>query len=275
MEIIKSTGEKEVFNKNKLCNSIKKTGAPKKIVETVCLLVEKKIVPGMTTNQIFRTALSYLIKEDIGSAAVYKLKRGVAELGPAGFIFEQYLETFLQAYGYQTKRDVIVKGQCISHEIDILARKQNNHYLVEAKYHNNPGIKTHVDVIMYSSARLIDITEWQEKREKQKNNHLAWIITNTKFTSSAIKYGKCKGIKLTGWSYPENESLEILLLRKKLFPITVLPSITRFAREQFASKKMILAQDLLPYSVEDLSKEFELSLTTAQKILKEVNELMI
>ena len=45
IEIIKSTGEKESFDKVKLCESIKHAGAPQDLADTVCSLVEKEVIP--------------------------------------------------------------------------------------------------------------------------------------------------------------------------------------------------------------------------------------
>src|SRR6185436_18168818 len=116
MEIIKSDGQIEPFNKVKFCGSLRKAGAPKELADTICTRVEEKIPPGASTSRIYRAALRYLVKEKIEVAARYSLHKGVAELGPAGFVFEQYVEAILQAHGYYTKRDQIIKGKCVSHE---------------------------------------------------------------------------------------------------------------------------------------------------------------
>ena len=98
---------------------------------------------------------------------------------------------------------------------------------MEAKYRNEPGIKTHIDVVMYGDARMADIARFEESagREKEIQSHILWLFTNTKFTSKAVVYTKCRNIRLTGWNYPTNKSLENLILDKKIYPITVLPSI--------------------------------------------------
>ena len=99
-------------------------------------------------------------------------------------------------------------------------------------------------------------------------------FTNTKFTSKAIDYAKCRGIRLTGWNYPADKSLENLILDKKIYPVTVLPSIGRFSLEQFAKKGLLLAQDLLPYSAQDFSREFGVSAKEAEKISAEAAQLI-
>ena len=276
MEIIKSAGHREKFNKDKLCGSLEKAGAPADLAKKVCDLTEKNISPGESTTKIFRTALDYLVKEDLNLAASYGLRRAIGELGPAGFLFEQYVEIILQAYGYETKRNVMMRGACVEHEVDVSAKKDGAHYIVEAKYRNEPGIKTHIDVVMYGDARMADIARFEEAagREKDIKSHILWLFTNTKFTGKAITYAKCRGIRLTGWNYPADKKLENLILDKKIFPITILPSVNGFKLEQFAKKGLLLAQDLLLYSARDLSGEFGLSAKDADKISAEVSRLL-
>jgi len=191
-------------------------------------------------------------------------------------LFEQYVEIILQTYGYQTKRDVMMRGACVDHEVDVSARKDGAHYIVEAKYRNEPGIKTHIDVVMYGDARMADIARFEESagREKDIQSHKLWLFTNTKFTEKAITYAKCRDIMLTGWNYPAGKSLENLILDKKIYPVTVLPSIGRFSLERFAEKGLLLARDLLPYSAQDFNREFGLSVKDAEKISAEISRLL-
>ena len=99
------------------------SGSAVRFGKKVCDLTEKNISTGESTAKIFRTALDYLVKEDLNLAASYGLRRAIGELGPAGFLFEQYVEIILQAYGYQTKRNVMMRGACVEHEVDVSAQK--------------------------------------------------------------------------------------------------------------------------------------------------------
>ncbi|MCH8986667.1 restriction endonuclease [Patescibacteria group bacterium] len=274
MEIIKASGEKQTYDRDKLCRSLKRVGVSAKVVDTICLAIEKEIQPGISTEQLAQKTSKYLKKEGLAFAARYNLKKSMCALGPHGFLFEKFVAALLQEYGYITKNNQIVKGECVTHEIDILAEKDNKHFLIEAKYHNTRGIKSDVQVAMYMYARLLDIATAQNKREKVKIPHRAWIFTNTKFTSKAIRYGKCMGISLTGWEYPYKESLEELIARKGLYPITVLPSVNTFAKEQMMQRGLLFARDILSYSEKDLVRKFRLHLNSAQRILKEARDLV-
>src|SRR3989344_781084 len=274
MKVFKETGEEETYNKGKFCDSLRNAGAPNDLVGSVCSYVEKELTPGITTSEIFRKASLYLVKENLHVAGRYNLKRGMRELGPAGFLFERFLEVMLKSMGYITLRNKIMEGECVSHEIDIIANKGGNHYFIEAKYHNMKGTKVHIDTIMYADARLEDIYRVEEVKEDIQATHSMWLITNTKFTTKAIKYGKCRGIKMTGWSYPKQENLEKLITEHVLYPVTVLPSIDKNSLEKFAQFNMMLAQDIVPYSPHDLVKKFEINQEKAFLIAKEANALV-
>jgi CRISPR/Cas system-associated exonuclease Cas4 (RecB family) len=273
MEVTKKTGEKEKYDPKKLCGSMERAGVPRELAQKICIEIEGELEPQVTTTKIFRETLRYLLKEDMELSARYSLRRAVDDLGPTGFLFEQYVEALLQAYGYDTKRNSIIKGECVQHEVDIFAKKAGINFLVEAKYRNEHNIKTHIDQVMYADARLMDIQRRQEQ-EGSKENYIMWVITNTKFTQSAITYGNCREVKLVGWNYPRKENFEFMITKKKMYPVTVLPSLTRAARDAFTEKNLILAQDILPYNPKQLQKDFSLSEKLAVKLTKEAQVLL-
>jgi len=270
MQVIKTDGSKEQFSPSKLCLSLRKAGAPRDVADSICKTIEKKVTPNDSTTKIFRNALKYLVREDLDVAARYSLRRGLEALGPSGFIFEHYFETILQAYGFKTKRNQIIKGKCVSHEADVIASIGSKRFIVEAKYRNQPGIKTHVDVVMYAQARLDDIVAGEPEHAQKKYEYAMWVVTNTKFTETSIKYARCQGIRLTGWNYPRGASLEDVIAQKKLYPVTVLPSLPKELLPVLATKNIILAQDLLTYEKKDMVKEFNITPELAEQILTEV-----
>ncbi|MDP2637018.1 MAG: hypothetical protein Q8P03_00165, partial [bacterium] len=92
---------------------------------------------------------------------------------------------------------------------------------------------------------------------------------NTKFTSSAVRYAKCKGIRLTGWKYPKKESLENLIAAKALYPVTALPSVNRYAKERFAARSLYFAKDLIHFTPEQFSAMFNIYKNKARQIQTE------
>lgn len=297
MDIVKDSGERQEFAREKFCRSLEHAGASRDLVESVCRKVAGEIAHGATTRELSAKARDYLALEDIETAARYGLKRGIMALGPAGFLFEKYISAVLHEYGYKTRHNVVMQGQCVSHEVDVIAEDDTTHYLLELKYHNTHTIKTHIDVVMYAWARLEDIAPYEEMRERhapsprgqgpetQKQSvpsakkHAMWLITNTKFTHMAIEYARCKGIKLTGWTYPSSQrysdesNLQHLIEHKKLYPVTVLPAVNGYALEQCARHGLMFAKDLSNRSALDLVKQFDINPPVAERIIHETNEL--
>lgn len=274
MDVIKASGEKEEFNQSKFCDSLRRTDAPEDVVKEVCEKVREEIEPGITTSRIFRLATRHLMRKNVAAATKYNLKHGISQLGPAGFLFEQFLEVVLREMEYETKRNQMMQGECVEHEVDILAYKNKGHYIIEAKYHNETGIKTPLDVVMYADARHRDIARYQEKKEKERFSHTMWVITNTKFTTTAQAYAECRGISVTGWDYPKENSLQKMIETKMLYPVTTLPAVNRYAREQFARYDMMLVRDLVAYSVSDLVEKFGIYENSAKKIMMQAESLV-
>lgn len=273
-DVINELGELEPYSAEKLCGSIRRTGVSEDLTQQVCQVVEQELKPGMTTAEIFRKALGKLKRADYIAAARYSLKRGIMELGPAGFYFEEYLAAVLREYGYETKRGQILQGYCVTHEIDVVADKGNEHWFVEAKYHNERGMRSDVHVALSAQARFMDLKKRHEQHEGTSFEHGFWVITNTKLTSAALQYAKCVGIRVTGWTYPRGESLEDLISNKGLYPVTVLPSMNRFVKSQLAKERVMFARDLLLFSTDELQNRFGISTLVARKLTSELSRLV-
>jgi len=266
MYITKASRETEAYNQKKFCSSLRNSGVPRNIIQKVCGEVERDIFPGITTKELSDKTFGYLLKENPNFAARYSLKNAIMELGPSGFAFEQYISKVLKNYGYKTKTNQIIRGKCVSHEVDVIAEKEKEKFFIEAKYHNSRGIKSDVKVAMYTYARILDI------RESMGKSSDGWLITNTKFTSNAKKYGKCIGLKMTGWKYPKGESLEKMIEEKELYPITILPSVNQLEKERFIENGIFLARDVLKFQISDF-KKMGINYTVGMKIFNEVKHL--
>lgn len=240
--ITKANGEREKFNLKKLNRSLYKAGADtatrKEITDYIFQARPK------TTTEIYKQAMQLLRKEKYSPIATkYNMKQALMNFGPAGFPFEKYVAHLLHQLGYETTVDTIVKGACISHEIDIIAQKDNQHVVIECKFHHAPGLRSDVKVALYSKARFDDILQALKLKETKRHHvHEPWIITNTKFTSTAIAYSKCAQIRLIGWSYPEKGNLPDLIDQFALHPITALPSLTAQQKQQLLAKGIVLCR---------------------------------
>jgi predicted RecB family endonuclease len=258
MYVTKASGEKEEFDVEKVRLTCLRAGASKQLADKIAEEVEAKTYDGITTKEILHLTLK-LLEEEPEAAIKYDLKRAIMALGPTGFPFEEFMAEVLKNYGYETKVGEIVKGKCVSHEIDIIAEKEGVRYLVECKYHNALGTRTDLEVVMYTYARFLDLG---------KKFNQAWLVCNTKCTAEAEQYGKCVGVKVTSWRYPGRESLEEMVETKRLYPITILRSVTGPIRERLFRARVMLARDLLEQKIEDLERKTGLP----QRILDEIKD---
>jgi hypothetical protein len=243
--VVKANGEREVFNETKLRDSLRRSGAEEDVISKVVERVLHEMRDGMSTEGIYKHAFSLLKKTHKGVAAQYSLRRAIRDLGPSGFPFERFVGEILRAKGYDVSVGVIVQGFCVDHEVDVSARKDDTHLMVECKFHHEDGFKTDLKVALYVRERFNDIEKRHKTLEdKSERFHEAWLITNTKLTSKAIQYGMCAGLKVIGWSYPHVGNLQDLVNETLLHPVTVLTTLSIGEKKRLMEQDIVLCRDL-------------------------------
>ena len=242
----KSTGELVPFSEEKLANSLKRSGANDENIRQVLEDIRGKIFSGIHSKDIYKLAFKSLKKAKGPHAGKYKLKYAIMEIGPSGFPFEKFLGAILNEMGYTTEVDLILQGHCVSHEVDIIARKGNSLVMVECKFHRNRAHHCDVKVPLYINSRFADIVEsWTLKPVYPEKEFRGWVVTNTKFTADAIQYAECRGLHLIGWSYPETGSLRDMIDSTRLFPITCMSTLTRDEKDKLLGEGVVLCRDIV------------------------------
>ncbi|OHA84471.1 MAG: hypothetical protein A2408_04155 [Candidatus Yonathbacteria bacterium RIFOXYC1_FULL_52_10] len=243
--ILKSTGEREPFSEEKLRRSLTRAGAQKETVEDIVAHIITEVRDGMDTRAIYRHAFSILKKRDRGAAATYSLRTAVTQLGPSGFPFEKFVAAVLTQHGYHTRTGVVVPGFCVQHEVDILAEKGNGHIFVECKFHSEPTLKSDVKVALYVHARFLDLQKAHELSEsKGPKIHQGWLVTNTKATHDAIRYGECAGLRIIAWNYPHEGNLHDLIKESGVHPLTCLTTISVREKRALLAGGTVACSDL-------------------------------
>ena len=240
--IRKSSGEKQRFDLDKFRRSLVKAGAKEKEVNYIIQQIKQK--RPKSTRKIHEIATKLLQERAPAVADRYNLKRALMELGPDGYPFEKFIAKLFEYQGYKVENNPIIPGACVDHEVDISAQKKDRHFMIECKFHNRVGMKSNVKVALYIYARFEDIRDaWEADPQHLHAFHQAWIVTNTKFTTEAIKYAECKDMKLLAWAYPKHGSLVQLVEKYHLFPITTLTSLTKYQKRIFLKKGFVLCKD--------------------------------
>lgn len=244
-EIIKQSGEKVSFSADKLKTSLKRSGVDEKVIQEIIDTVKGELYQGISTKEIYNRAFGLLKHKKSIFASKYKLKKAIYELGPTGFPFERFIAALLKYSGYETSVGVIMHGKCVSHEVDVLAKKNGQKVVAECKFHGDQGNKCNVKVPLYINSRYRDILEnYYEEKDTMPPNE-GWVVTNTRFTKDAIEYGHCAGLQLLSWDYPKKNSLKQRIDRLGLYPITVSTLLTNREKQFLLSRDIVLCRELL------------------------------
>ena len=142
-----------------LKKSLLKSGANENEVNEVLYKIEGELYDGIPTKKIYKLAFQLLKKISNVHAAKYNLRSAIMALGPAGFYFEKFIARVFQVEGYQTITNQILQGTCVSHEVDVILKKEKNISMVECKFHGSQGSKTDVKIPMYILSRFNDLNK--------------------------------------------------------------------------------------------------------------------
>jgi hypothetical protein len=237
--VLKANGQKEEFSEEKILDSIKRAGIPTGLQDKVLTHVKSKLYEGIPTTEVYHHINEFLSHEP--AKFRYGLKQAIMEFGPTGYPFEDLITQIMRLKGYQTQTRTILMGKCVNHEIDVIAEKSNEKIMIEAKFHNAPGIHTDLHVSLYTNARFEDL--------KDKHNFTKpYLFTNTKITPDALAYALCVGMEVTGWNYPQNEGLRDLIEKYQLHPLTLLSSLSQTQKQTLLEQHIVLINEILKNS---------------------------
>ena len=272
--IVKSNGTIEDFSSEKIINSLIRSGTSKKQAESAFNYIRSEVHDGMSTEDIYQMALKHLHTVEHKLALKYSLKKAMMGMGPHGYIFERYIARILSKYGYQTKVSQILKGCCVDHEVDVVAKKDNLIFFIECKYHNHRGTYSDVKTALYIHARFMDIEKAFRKNSNENKHYHGWLVTNTKCSTDAIKYASCVKLKILAWQYPEKKNLQYYIEGKKLYPISILTSLKKKQKEVLFNSDILLVQELVALDGQDIMRMLSINDHIAYKILDEIDLLL-
>ncbi len=268
----KASGDEEPFEKYKLERSLRNAGADNDLIKEIVENIENWISTGLTTKKIYSKAFSLLRRKETGVAIRYKLKQAIMELGPTGYPFEDFIGHLFEKQGYEVKVGQILEGYCVTHEMDVIATNKKIQHLVECKFSADQGKQISVQVPLYVRSRVNDII----KKRKESPDYAdfsfsGWVVTNTRFSSDALQYGKCSELHLLGWDYPIGNGLKDIIERLKIYPITILGQLTKNEKLDLLNQGYVTCSQILnnPKILDSL----QLGKTKYDTLEKEINDI--
>ncbi len=245
VSVTKADGTREEFVVSKLKRSLAKAGATGSEAQNIINQIEPALYDGIKTQEIYTKAFELLRASESPRAARYSMRRALFNLGPTGFPFEDFLARLFEAEGYITKTRVQLQGKCAVHELDVAAYNETDSFVAEAKFHSRPGVKSDLQVALYTYARAMDLKEQRICAADVCGITKVLLVTNTKFTSSAAKYANCVGLSLLSWTTPKGNTLQDRIDRAGIYPITTLSELSLKEKRMLIEQGVILCRELL------------------------------
>lgn len=274
MYIVKSTGERVRFDLRKIRASLRRAGASRDVADRVANAVTERIVDGMPTKGISKLVNRQLRREHQSLLYRYSLQDALLKLGPAGFRFERYVASILQAYGYKTSMPEELPGLCVRHEVDVVAEKDGKRIMIEAKFRNDFEYFVRLKDVMATWARFVDLNEGAAARN-QKGFDEAWIVTNGRISSRSMKYGACRELKLLGWNYPSERTFASYVDHVSLYPVTVLHELKPDEVARFADRGLVLCRQVADLSAKRLAERVGLPLGRAEAVIRTCRQIIL
>lgn len=243
MYVKKAAGDIEPYSRRKLKRFLEHIQLPSSEINKTISRAESKLAKHSSTKQISHAItdeLRALLKGELYSAR-YNIKNSIRKMGPAGHVFEKYVARLFELDGFKVEVGREIQGDCVKHEIDVLARRENEVNLVECKFHNKEGTRSDVTVAMYTFARFLDVSK---RIAKSGREEYVWIVTNTKITNTAFRYAKCKGMRYMSIGLPEGNSIMDRVIEKGAFPISSIHVLEPHLSKLF-TEDVIMMSDIM------------------------------
>lgn len=268
--VTKSDGRIVSFDPNKIIRVLRKVGAEEQAISFILQQTYKILYEGIPTKKIYKSVFENLKRMDKSIAGRYNLKNAIFALGPSGFPFEKYVGSLFIAEGYSVKTGVSVSGQCVEHEVDVIAENISELNMMECKFHSTNKIYCSIQHSLYVRARFWDIENiWKEESTDSSKIFFGWLVTNTRFSTDAITYGTCSNLKMMSWDFPLNNGLRDRIDKLGLHPITAIVSLLKKEKQKLLDMGVVLCRSLNA----DILKSLGIDESRIPDIMKESTNL--
>ena len=266
--VTKADGSRQLFDGGKIVKTCLRMGANREIADNISRKIESEIYDGVSTEEILDRIFRLLQEHRPVIKHLLDLRKGLSLMSSKPE-FELFVRTLLSENGYEVAPNRILRGKCVEHEVDGIARKDGVTYFVEAKHHSNYHTPTGLDESRIARAVLEDVLEGFEVGLNNWGIERAMIVTNTKFSEHARQYGKCRNILQIGWSSPPYHGLQDMIEEKRLYPVTCLKSLRKQTKERLASAGIVSLKQLIEREPEELANRTRISKRSLLRLLKE------
>jgi hypothetical protein len=265
--VTKADGSRQLFDREKVVKTCLRMGANRRIAFEVADKVETRLYDGIPTKKVLQMIFRLLRKHKPTIRHSLDLRKGLSLMGSKPE-FEKFVQILLAHHGFEVSPNQILRGKCVGHEVDAVARKDGVTYFVEAKHHSNYHTPTGLDESRIARAVLEDVTEGFALGKSNLKIDRAMIVTNTRYSEHARRYGKCRNILQIGWSSPKTLALQSMIEEKKLYPLSCIKGLKSEIKIKLVNSGIVLMKQLVEEETSKLARETAIS----RGILKNIIE---
>jgi hypothetical protein len=265
--VTKADGSRQPFDRDKVANTCLRLGADRHTAYAVAAAVERQLYDGVSTDKILKLIFEAMRRHRPEVQHLLDLRKGLSAMAPKPE-FELFVQTVLAHNGFAVTPNRILTGKCVDHEVDALATKAGVTYFVEAKHHFLYHSLTGLDESRIAHAVLEDVTDGYTLGKHDLQIDRAMIVTNTRFSEQARRYGRCKHILQIGWNTPKSLALQALIEQHQLIPLSCLRDLRDETRAQLVNARIVLLKQLLADKPPSLARKTGLP----QKTLRDLME---
>jgi len=265
--VTKADGTKQLFDREKVVRTCLRMGASRRTADEVAERVEKSLYDGIPTSKILQMTFRLLRKYKPAFRHLFDLRRGLS-LMDSKPEFESFVQILLAHNGFDVSPNRLLTGRCVTHEVDAIARKGGVTYFVEAKHHVSYHALTGLDESRIARAILEDVSEGFELGKNSLKVDRAMIVTNTRYSEHAIRYGKCRNILQIGWSSPVDLSLQNMIGEKNLYPLSCLRDLKHETKTKLVNSGIVLLKQLFEEEPSTLARATGVQKETLEQIIE-------
>src|SRR3972149_7352961 len=265
--VTKADGTKQLFDREKIIKTCLRMGANRRIANDIVEKVEKRLYDGIPTKKILQITFRLLRKYQSNVRHLLDLRKGLSLMNSKPE-FEKFVQILLARHGFEVSPNQILRGKCVGHEVDAIARKDGITYFVEAKHHTNYHTPTGLDESRIARAVLEDVTEGFGLGKNDLKIDRAMIVTNTRYSEHAQRYGKCRNILQIGWSSPAKQGLQNMIEEKKLYPLSCLRGLNSETKMKLVNSGIVLMKQLFEEETSTIARKAEVPKETLKEIVE-------
>ena len=241
--VTKADGAKQFFDREKIVKTCLRMGADKRTAYEVAERVERRLYDGISTAKILQLIFLFMRRGQTNVSRFYDLRKGLSLMAPKPE-FEVFIQILLAHNGFEVNSNQILAGHCGEHEVDAIVKKDGVTYFVEAKHHFAYHALTGLDESRIARALLEDVTEAYDLGKISQRIDRAMIVTNTKYSEHAVRYGRCRNILQIGWNTPADLSLQNMVEQTNLYPLSCLRDLKKDIRNQLVDSGIVVLKQI-------------------------------